>query len=564
MKYSKLFGKTVKTESKDAFNTSHRYLLKGGFIRPLGAGRYTFLPLGMKVRNKVVNVIREEIEKTGAQEIIIPTLHPIDLWKRTHREEKFGESLMRVKDRRGAEFALGATGEAVMMDLVNQFSPSYRDLPINIYQFSQKFRDETRAKGGLLRVREFLMKDGYSFHISEEEFMNTYKAYWDAYLKIADKFDLDVEVVESDSGALGGEQSHEFMVISDVGEDILMKCDKCGYTANIEKAEFVRNIVNLDEDMKDFEMIEQPEWVETMDDNVKHYKLPKERFLKNVVYKDSKGRIIIGVIRGDLQISETKLAKVAHVSGTMEPATDEDLISIGTKRGWVHCWGHDAVYVGDLSLKTVRNFIGGQKGERTDSINVNYGRDFECDYFGDIAEAVNDSLCTKCNGGKLKSAKCIEFGNIFNLGTTYSDSLDGDFMDKDGKPKKIWMGSYGMGIGRAMATIIETHNDDKGMIWPKSVAPFDVHIISLSQDDAVIEKTEELYNQLTSDGVEVLWDDRKDSSAGEKFADADLIGIPLQIIIGTRSLEKESFECKVRKDHCKVEMGYEEVLEFVR
>ncbi len=549
MKYSKLFGKATKNKFKQASATSHQLLLQAGYIRQLSAGRFTLLPLGLKVNKKIEAIIRKEIDKIGAQELIVPTLHPIELWQQANRDKKFGASMMRVTDRNNAEFTLGATAEVIMLDLVKQFTPTYKDLPVNIYQFSQKFRDEARATGGLLRVREFIMKDGYSFHKNEKSLLKTYQKYWQAYLNIFNKFKLDTLVVESDNGAIGGSISHEFMVETPVGEDFVVKCDKCDYAANLETAQFLRQEINLKDAIKPFEIISQPEWVETMEDNVKHYKLPKTRFLKNVVYKDSDGTIVVGVIRGDLSVSKAKLAKVYGAKGDLEPATDKDLESIGTKYGWVHCWGHKAVYVGDLSLKTVRNFIGGLKEKDTDSTNVNYDRDFKCQMFGDIAEAQSDSTCAKCKQGRLKLLKCVEVGNIFNIGYTYSQAMDGFFIDKSGKPKHLYMGSYGIGLGRAMATIVEKHHDKNGIVWPKSVTPYMVHLIGLDlHEKLVLEKADSLYRHLKKKHISVLYDNRLEDSAGSKFADADLIGIPVRIVISKKSTEKGGFEYKVRSE----------------
>lgn len=548
MRYSQLFGKTSKTVSSQASAISHKLLLQGGFIRQLAAGRYSLLPLGYKVSKKIEAIIRQEVEKTGAQELIVPTLHPIELWQRANRDKKFGSSMMVLKDRNEAEFTLGATAEVVMLDLVDQFSPSYKDLPINIYQFSQKFRDEARPTGGLLRTREFVMKDAYSFHENEEDLKTTFNQYKSAYETIAKNLDLNVIPVEADSGAIGGQQSYEFMVETDVGEDTIAKCE-CGYVANLEKAEFIRKEINLDEEIKPMETVSQPEWVLTMEDNIKHYGKSKEFYLKNVVYKDADGTIVIGVVRGDLSVNQAKLAKLVGAKGELEPATDDDLIKLGTKPGWVHCWGHKAVYAGDLSLKTVHNFIGGQKEKDTDSINVNYGRDFECQFFGDIAEAQEGDLCPKCQKSKLKFTKTIEFGHIFNIGYVYSDPMNINFADKDGSLKKIYMGSYGIGIGRAMATIIETHHDDKGIIWPAAIAPYQVHLVGLDLFDETIKtQAEKLYQDLLDKNIEVLFDDRVDVTAGAKFADADLIGNPVRLVISKRSLDKGGIELKNRNE----------------
>jgi len=545
MLYSKLFGKTTKTVTKDAVAISHRLLLQGGFIRQLAAGRYSFLPLGLKVCKKIEQIIREEINKTGAQELIVPTLHPIELWQQANRDQKFGSAMMRVTDRNNSEFTLGATAEVVMLDLVKQFAPSYKDLPINIYQFSQKFRDEARPTGGLLRTREFVMKDGYSFHVDENDLLETFNKYKQAYLNIFAKFGLTTFPVEADSGAIGGNLSYEFMTEADVGEDTAVICE-CGYRANLEKAEFVRNNINLKEEILPMKIVSQPEWVETMEDNIKHYGKTKEYYLKNVVYKDIDGTVVIGVIRGDLSINPAKLAKVYKAKGVLEPATDEDLVKMGTKSGWVHCWGHKAVYVGDLSLKTVHNFIGGQKEKTTDSINVNYGRDFECQFLGDIAEAREGDLCPKCQKHQLQFKKCIENGHIFNIGYVYSDPMDANFVDKDGTLKNIYMASYGIGIARAVSTIVEIHHDEKGIIWPSNIAPFDIHLIGLDlTDEAIKKEATNLYELLLSKNIDVIFDDR-DATAGEKFADADLLGVPTRLVLSQRSLAAGGVELKYR------------------
>ncbi|MFA4826940.1 MAG: proline--tRNA ligase [Candidatus Shapirobacteria bacterium] len=546
MRYSKLFGKTSKTVTKDAVAVSHKLLLQGGFIRMLSAGRFTLLPLGLKVSQKIENIIRAEVEKTGAQELIIPTLHPLDLWATAKRDKKFGSATMKVTDRNNSEFILGPTGEVVMLDLVRQLNITYKDLPINIYQFSQKFRDETRATGGLLRVKEFLMKDAYSFHVDEADLMVTFNRYKTAYKNIAKILDLNAIPVEADSGAIGGNLSYEFMVETEAGEDTVAKCS-CGYIANTEKATFVLDPINLSENIKPMEIVSQPEWVLSMEDNVKHYGKDKKYFLKNVVYKDIDGTIIIAVIRGDLSVNKSKLARVYGAKGDLGPATDEDLTKLGTRPGWVHCWGHDAVYVGDLSLKTVHNFIGGQKEKDTDSVNVNHGRDFTCQIEGDIAQVEEGFICPSCKKQQLRLVKAIEFGHIFNIGYVYSDPMNITFVDKDGSLKKFYMGSYGIGIGRALATIAETHNDAKGIVWPASVAPYAVHLLVLDlQDEAIKSEAEKLYQHLLDNKVDVLYDDRLESTAGEKFADADLLGIPIRLVVSKRSLSAGGVEIKSR------------------
>jgi len=546
-KYSKLFGKTLREAPKDATLVSHKLLVQAGFIRESSAGRYFFLPLGMRVRDKIVKIIEEEMNNAGAQKMLSPTLHPIELWKETNRTNTTGFELMKIKDRRGAEFALGGTAEEMFVDIVRKFRLTYKDLPLNIYQFSDKFRDELRARGGLLRVREFLMKDAYSFDRNEEEFKKVYKNMWEAYYSIFKKIGLESKAVLADNGYIGGEYCHEFIVDCDAGESCYLQSKDGSYIAHKDVAKFMREEVNPDEEIKAMETVEQPEWVKTMKDNEKHYKLPSSRFLKNVVYKNRvTGEIIISVIRGDLEINKTKLEHVLDAVEQLQEASDEDLESIGTKSGYVHSWGHEkARYIGDLSLKTVKNFIGGQKEDKTDTINVNYGRDFKCEILADIALAKEGYKSE--SGQILLEKKGVEVGNIFQLGYHYSTKMkDATFIDEDNQSKPYYMGCYGIGIGRTLATVVELHNDEKGIIWPQSIAPYDFHLITLGNNEN--ELALDLISKLEASGKEVLWDDRTDASMGEKLADADLIGIPNRIILTKRSLEGGGVEIKKRNE----------------
>lgn len=555
MRYSQLFGKTSKTVTNQATAVSHKLLLQGGFIRQLAAGRYTFLPLGLKVAKKVEDIIRKEVEKTGAQELIVPTLHPLEIWQKANRDKKFGSAMMKVVDRNGAEFTLGATAEVIMMDLVNQLNPTYKDLPINIYQFSQKFRDEARPTGGLLRTREFVMKDAYSFHENEQELIKTYNQYWKAYEEIARQLDLKVIVVESDNGAIGGSVSHEFMVETGVGEDTIAKCS-CGYAANLERAEFVKDNVNSNEQELPLEEVEAIRG-NTMEDGVKLHNKPLNLQIKDVVYVDDSGRFILAIIRGDYSVNETKLQNLTG-SNELRHATDEEIREfLGSEAGFISPVGikdnlkkgTEFILIADDSLKTIKNAYGGSNKKNIDLINVNIGRDYQADIIGDIAQAEDGFFCPKCKKWQLKMTKAVEFGNIFNIGFTYSKPMGGNYIEKDGSSKPLYMGSYGIGIGRAISTIIETHNDDKGIIWPESIAPYQVHLIGLDLFDENIKKqAEDLYQKLIDKNIEVLFDDRDDVSAGAKFADADLIGIPTRLVISKRSLENGGIESKKRNE----------------
>lgn len=610
MKYSKLFGKTVRNAPKDATFVSHQLLYRAGFIREVTSGRYILTPLGLRVEQKIIEIIDREMESIGSQRVILPTLHPVEVWQATHRDEAWGEDLMKLKDRRGAELVVGATAEGLMVELLKMFKPTYKELPIVVHQFSQKFRDELRARGGLLRLREFLMKDAYSFAADEEQFLQTYYDQYHAYERIAKKLDLNAIPVLADSGALGGDFCHEFMVPVESGEDRILACDQCDYKANKERAEFVREEVNPGEEEKALETVAQPEWVQTTEDNEKHYGLPSSRFLKNVVYKNHKGKIIIAVIRGDLDVNEIKLTRLIG-EGELLPATDEDLKKLGTRSGWVHSWGHNgAFYVGDLSLKTVKNFIGGQKEKETDTVNVNFGRDFNVELLGDIALAPVGAVCQKCGKGYLKELKTMEFGHCFKYDDFYTKAQGGTYVDKDGKEKYLQMGAYGIGVERALALIVETHHDGRGIVWPEAVAPYKVHLIEIStpsrhsdsfgyaQDrlrggstdpstpatpplrmtQTSMEVTrrgglgmttdvpgivESVYEQLNEAGIEVLYDDREGVSAGEKFADADLIGLPLRLVVSEKSLTAGGVEVKKRNEDKPTIIPLNELLKFM-
>ncbi len=573
MRYSKLFGKTTKTVSNDIKLPSHKLLVQGGFIRESTAGRYFMLPLGIRVQQKIMAIIKEEMDKAGAQEMITPVLHPLELWEETNRNNAAGFELMQVKDRRGAKFALGGTAEEMFVDVVRKFPLSYRDLPFNIYQFSTKFRDELRARGGLLRVREFVMKDAYSFDKDEEDFKKEYKKMWDTYTMIFKRLGYETKVVESDNGYIGGDYCHEFVVEHKDGETKFLEAEDGSYCAHEEVAKFKLDDINLEEEMRPMQIIDQPEWVHTMEDVYKHYGKEAKYCLKNVVYRNFQGDIVVATIRGDLEVNPVKLQHVLHEVVPLEPATEEDLAALGTKPGYVHAWGHTfiaprpaktedrtckVIYVADPSLYTVRNFIGGQKEETTDSIDVNYGRDFKHEIEGDIALAKEGYMAE--SGAKLIAKRGIEVGNIFQLGYHYSHLMEGaTFTDKDGTQKPYYMGCYGIGIGRNLQTIVEMHHDEKGIEWPEAVAPYTVYLVAIANNDrGLIEKADAIYQKLVDSGIEVLYDDRADVTAGQKFADGDLIGCPVRLVVSPRTGEK--VEWKRRSEKESELLGIEEVI----
>ncbi|MCA9382522.1 proline--tRNA ligase [Candidatus Dojkabacteria bacterium] len=551
MKYSRLFGKTVREAKRDMTAVSHKLLYQAGFTRELSAGRYEMLPLGMRVEQKLIALIDKEMERIGSQRVSIPILQPMEFWKKSNRDKAWGSSLMRIKDARDAEFALSATGEGVITEMVAGENPTYKDLPIVVHQFIIKLRDELRPKGGLLRTREFIMKDAYSFNESEEDFMKTYNSFYEAYSNICNEIGLtDFYPVIADSGALGGDYCHEFQVPCEAGEDFIVKCNKCDYAANTELAVFEREEINKNEEEKEFKMVDLPYEVQKIKDLVDHYNMPEERFIKNVVYKTSDGQLVIATVTGNLDVNAFKLAKLVG-KGELSEASEEDLVSIGAKTGFVHSWGYEEhkdniIFAADIGLKTARNLYGGYKTDTQDPINVNYGRDFTSDLEGDIAEVPDGAVCMKCKG-ELSRIKTTEFGHIFKYDHFYTEHHDGFFVSKEGEKKLMYMGAYGIGIGRAIALVVEKHHDENGIIWPESVAPYKYHLVSLDyeKDPAVKELTDKVYEKLNGD---ILWDDRTDLSAGAKFADADLIGCPIRLVVSKRSLDAGGIEMKRRDE----------------
>lgn len=544
MKYSQLFGKPVKEDQGGSELRSHQLLQQAGFIAESVAGRYFFLPLGWRVHDNIKAVIKKHMDGAGAQEMITPTLHPLELWEETNRTSTTGFELMTVEDRRGGQFALGGTAEEMMVDVVRKRQVSYKELPFNLYQFSTKFRDEARARGGLLRVREFVMKDAYSFDRDEAAFEQTYDQMADVYTAIFKDLGLETKKIEADGGYIGGDYCHEYQVETPIGEGTFYETEDGSYCAHEDVAIFERDQINPGDTPLPMEVIEQPEWVRTMEDNEKHYGLPASRFLKNVVYRvTTNGEIIIATIRGDLEVNKTKLERVLDLVGQLEPATDEDLERLGTKSGFVHSWGHKARYIGDLSLKSVVNFIGGQKQDTTDTRNVNYGRDFECETLADIALAYDGAQTAE--GKTLHEKTGVEVGNIFQLGTHYSGKMkDATYIDESGKGVPYYMGCYGIGLGRTMATIAELMNDEKGLIWPENIAPFHVYLAPIGKQADVYAKADEIYTQLNEAGIEVLYDDRQDkkSTPGQKFGNHELMGIPYRVVLSERLMESGEAE----------------------
>lgn len=544
MKYSQLLGKATKDKIKDTKFKSHYYLTKGGFIRESTAGRYYFLPLGWRVHRKIRQIIKEEMDATGAQEMITPVLHPLELWQETNRTDSAGFELTTLEDRRGAKFALGGTAEEMFVDLIRKFQLSYKDLPFNVYQFSTKFRDELRARGGLLRVREFTMKDAYSFHVDETDFKKEYDLMAKTYTKIFDRLGLKTLKVAADNGYIGGEYCHEFQTECELGEGRFFVSEDGEYVAHEDVAKFTKEDKNLTEKLADYKEMEAVRGT-TMEDGVKLHGLPIWQQLKDVVYVDDQDRMILAIIRGDYDVNEIKLKNLTG-SHELRHATDEEIRGIGSEPGFISPVGLEekVLIVADDSLRTVKNLYGGANKKHLDAINMNIDRDFKAKIEGDIAMA-QDGFLAPDGKNKLVEKRGIEVGNIFQLGLHYTNLMSGaTFTDKNGQEKPYYMGCYGIGLDRTMAAIIEKHHDEKGITWPEAVAPFQVQLISLAGAE---ERAQEVYQQLLAAGVEVLWDDR-DESAGVKFADADLIGNPVRLVVSPRTKDKVEWKKRTSQE----------------
>jgi len=544
MRLSKLFGKTQRETPAEAETTSHQLLLKAGMIHQVAAGIYSYLPLGWRVLQKIADIIRDEMDKAGGQELSMSVLQPLELWQETGRDQAFGKGLFTLTDRRERKLVLGPTHEEVITELAKYNVQSYRDLPLLLYQIQTKFRDEPRSRAGLIRIREFLMKDLYSFDADEEGLNQSYSKMLKAYKNIYDRCGLPSLLVEADSGAIGGKESHEFMVITEGGEDEIIYCDKCQYAANVEKAESKKR-KREKEKLLPLEEVATP-GASTIEQVAKFLKIPKSHTLKAVFYI-ADGNLVFVVIRGDIEVNEVKL-KNALACADLRLATEAEVIKAGIVAGAASPIGIKGIkIIADDSITLGANFVAGANKPETHLKNVNYPRDFKADLVIDIAQACAGDGCPKCKG-KLLSTRGIEVGHVFKLGTFLSEKLGANFIDARGVSHPIIMGCYGIGLDRLVAAAIEHNHDDNGIIWPMSIAPYQVYLCPLYREGSkVTEIAESLYAELESEGLEVLYDDRSESP-GVKFNDADLLGIPVRLTISPRTLEKNSVEIKRRSE----------------
>ena len=544
MRLSNLFGKTLRQTPAEAENVSHQLLLKAGMIHQLAAGVYSYLPVALRALQKIENIIREEMDAIGGQELQMPVLQPLEMWQETERDLAFGKGLFTLSDRRERGLVLGPTHEEVITELIRRNVQSYRDLPLLLYQIQTKFRDEPRPRGGLMRVREFGMKDLYSFDTDEEALNITYQKMIEAYHRIYERCGLASVVVEADSGAIGGKESHEFMVIAESGEDVIINCSKCDYAANVEKAESIKTPGETGE-MGEKEEVATPGII-TIEELANFLAIPKSQTLKAVFYA-ADGEVVFVAIRGDLEVNEVKL-KNALGCHKLRLASEEEVTSVGLVAGSASPLGLSGIKrVADPSITLEANLVAGANKPDTHMRNVNYPRDFAVDLIVDIATAQAGEGCPKC-GAKLLATRGIEVGHIFKLGTFFSERMGATFLDRNGVARPILMGCYGIGIGRLLAAAIEQHHDENGIIWPTPIAPYQVHLCPLSLDnEAVASTSESLYAELTREGLEVLFDDRAESP-GVKLNDADLLGMPLRLVLSSRTLKAGSVEVKRRRE----------------
>ena len=544
MRMVHLFGRTLREAPADVEVVSHQLMVRAAMIRPLGAGIYSLLPLGYRVVRKVEQIIREEMDAIGGQEMLMPFVHPADLWRKSGRYDQIGPEMARFQDRADRDMVLAMTHEEVVADLTASEVSSYRQLPQIIYHLQSKFRDEPRARGGLIRVREFTMKDSYSLDLDEAGLDHSYEQHAIAYHRIFTRLGLDFIKVGADVGMMGGSLSEEYMAFAAIGEDTILIDPASDYAANREVATFQR-VPAPAEDLQPMSLIETPDTT-TIEALAAFLDIPVSKTAKAVFFMGASGRFIFAVIRGDLDINETKLRQVTG-EGDIVPATPEQIRAIGAEPGYGSPVGvHDALIVIDESIRDSPNLVAGANKPGYHLTNVNYPRDFAADHVADIAAAAEGYL-SPVSGQPMITRRAIEVGNIFKLGTRYSEKMGVTYLDEDGKARPVVMGSYGIGSGRNAATVAEQNHDDRGLIWPISIAPFHVSLLSLGKEPEVTAATDTLYAELQAAGVEVLYDDRPDRP-GVKFADADLIGNPLRLSVSKRTLAEGQAELRLRSE----------------
>ena len=546
MRYSQMHLPTGREIPSDAEVVSNQLMIRAGMIRKLTSGIYSYLPLGYRVIRKVEQIIREEMNQAGAQEVHMPMVQPAELWQESGRWTHYGKELLRFRDRNGREYCLGPTHEEVITDLVRHDIKTYRQLPCNLYQIQTKFRDEVRPRFGVMRCREFGMKDAYSFDTDEAGAEKSYKKMFATYNNIFRRCGLNFRPVEADSGSIGGSFSHEFMVMADSGEDSIVFCQNCDYAANMEKAEIPapKNETQAQKDFLPMESVETP-GVRTIDEVSSFLGVSPAQILKTLIFNADEKPVAV-LIRGDHEVNEIKVKNYLGANELALANDDMILEATGAPRGFAGAVGIKTRIIADHSVVNMVNLVTGANREDYHLKNVNIGRDFKVDSYADLRVAQAGDTCPRC-GGTIRIARGIEVGHVFKLGTKYSQAMKASYLDKDGKEKIMIMGCYGIGIGRTVAACIEQNHDEYGIIWPMALAPYTVIVtpVNINEPD-VMKASEDIYADLLTSGVEAILDDR-DERAGVKFKDADLIGIPLRIVVGAKNLVQGNVELKIRK-----------------
>jgi prolyl-tRNA synthetase len=562
MHFSKLFIPTLKESPADAEVISHKLMVRAGMIRQLASGIYSILPLGLRVLRKVEQIIREEMNQIGGQEVFLPSIQPAELWVESKRWDFYGKELLRIKDRHGREFCYGPTHEEVITDIVRREIKSYRQLPILLYQIQTKFRDEVRPRFGIMRGREFMMKDAYSFHSDEKDTQHTYHQMAKAYTKIFDRCGLKFKQVQADSGTIGGSFSHEFAVLADSGEDEIGFCETCAFASNLEMAESKPPSPSAPPSTpQDLKEVETP-GKKSVKEVAGFLNLPAQQIVKTILLENENG-LVAGLVRGDHEIN---LVKMKNLIGCewLQPAGEKAFSKHPElHRGYIGPVGLDLPVYADHEISVLHDFVTGANKPSTHFTGVQVQRDLKIEKFGDIRTVQAKDPCPRCEDGKYQVKRGIEVGHIFILGTKYSSAMKAVFLDQHGKENALVMGCYGIGVGRTAAAAIEQNNDERGIIWPRNLAPFQVIIIPVNYSNSALKNAcDTLYNRLQETGIETLLDDRSDRLGG-KLKDADLMGIPLQIIIGPKSLSAGQVEIKIRKTNESSLHPYPQVIEDI-
>ncbi len=566
MRWSQTLIPTLKEDPTDAEVISHKLLVRAGMIRQVSRGIYDYLPLALKTIRKIEGIVREEMNRAGAQELLLPIASPAELWQESGRWELYGKELLRFKDRHERDFCLGPTHEEVVTDLVRRVVRSYRELPFNVYQIQTKFRDEVRPRFGLMRGREFIMKDAYSFHADIDDCRREYENMFETYKRIFTRCGLEFRPVEADTGAIGGSRSHEFQVLAESGEDAIVSCEKCDYAANVQKAEIkprrpaARDVASKPPTLQ---KVSTPA-KKTVAEVAAFLRLTPDKFIKTLIYKSDKGELVAVLVRGDHEVNELKLQTVLGFSELKLAEEAEISAATGVSPGFLGPIGLRLRTIADLAIQGIQGAVTGANETDAHYTDVDQERDFTPSAFADLRMATAGDPCPRCDQGLLEAHRGIEVGQVFYLGKKYSEALGATYLDTEGRERPIEMGCYGIGISRLVAAAVEQNHDNNGIIWPLALAPFQVLLLPINyKDNATRKVCDELYHELQARRIEVLMDDR-DERPGVKFKDGDLIGIPLRVTLGAKGLERGCVELRRRREGKSEDIPLAEALEKIQ